>query len=393
VVAERRAGLLRVPGAGRVTNAELFFDLVYVFAVTQLSHYLLNHQSLIGSLETALLLAMVWLVWVYTTWVTNWLDPERLPVRLMLFALMLASLIMSAGLQQAFGARGLWIGVAYAGMQIGRSAFAVVALRGERLERNFERILAWCLVSGSFAVAGGIAHGWSRGAWWMAAVAIDLLGGVVGFYTPGLGRSSTTDWTIDASHLAERCQAFLLIALGESVVVMGAALSSLERVDGAEVAAFVAAFVGAVALWWVYFDRSAEEGAHVVEHSADPGRLGRSAYHLVHPIMVAGVIVVAAADQEVLAHPAVSPTASVGWMVLGGSALFLAGHSAFKAIIWRVVPWSRLVAIGVLGLLAPAATRVSSLALAWCVAAVVVGVIVADRFLPGGDRAASPPPG
>ena len=212
-----------------------------------------------------------------------------------------------------------------------------------------------------------------------------------GLLYAGLGRSTTIDWTIDASHLAERCQAFLLIALGESVVVMGAALSSLERVDGAEVAAFVAAFVGAVALWWVYFDRSAEEGARVVEHSADPGRLGRSAYHLVHPIMVAGVIVVAAADQQVLAHPAVSPTASAGWMVLGGSALFLAGHSAFKAIIWRVVPWSRLVAIVVLGLLAPAAPRVSSLALAWCVAAVVVGVVVADRFLPGRDGAAPSP--
>ena len=138
MVAERRAGLLRVPGAGRVTNAELFFDLVYVFAVTQLSHYLLSHQTLIGSLETALLLAMVWLVWVYTTWVTNWLDPDRLPVRLMLFALMMASLIMSAGLHRRWRAGP--DRVAYAAckwthrMHRGATARAV--------GRNFEGILA-----------------------------------------------------------------------------------------------------------------------------------------------------------------------------------------------------------------------------------------------------------
>jgi low temperature requirement protein LtrA len=323
---------------------------------------------------------MVWLVWIYTSWVTNWLDPDRLPVRLMLFGLMLAGLIMSAGLQEAFAARGLWVGIAYAVMQLGRSAFAVLALRGEQLQRNFQRILAWCVISGGFAVAGGLAHGWSRGACWLAAVGVDLLGGVVGFYTPGLGRSRTADWTIDPGHMAERCQAFLLIALGESIVVMGAVLSSQSHVDGAEVAAFVAAFVGSIALWWIYFDRGAEEALQVVKRSGDPGRLGRSAYHFVHPIMVAGIVVAAAADQQVLSHPAISPTASTAWMVLGGSALFLIGHSAFKILIWRVVPWSRLLAVAFLALLAPLALHVSSLGLAWCSTAVVAAVVVADRF-------------
>lgn len=147
--------LRRGDGDRRVTNVELFFDLVYVFAVTQLSHHLLQHPSVVGALQTALLLAMVWLVWVYTTWVTNWLDPERLPVRLMLLVLMLASLVLSAGLPQAFSDRGLWVGVAYTVMQVGRSAFAVAGLRGDPLQRNFQRILAWCVVSGALAVVGG----------------------------------------------------------------------------------------------------------------------------------------------------------------------------------------------------------------------------------------------
>src|SRR5690349_833608 len=146
-------------GVQRVTNIELFFDLVYVFAVTQLSHYLIGHSTVAGALQTGLLLAMVWLVWSYTTWVTNWLDPERMAVRLLLVVLMLISLAMSASLPRAFEDLGLWVGGAYALQQIGRSVFMVIALRGHPLEANFQRILAWCVVSSALALAGGLAHG------------------------------------------------------------------------------------------------------------------------------------------------------------------------------------------------------------------------------------------
>jgi low temperature requirement protein LtrA len=164
-------------------------------------------------------------------------------------------------------------------------------------------------------------HGSARELLWLLAVAVDVTGGLVGFYTPGLGRSSTADWTIEGNHFAERCQAFLLIALGESVVVIGATLASLRAVDGAEIIAFLAAFAAASALWWIYFDRSAEEAAQVIAASDDPGRLGRSAYHLLHPVMVAGIIVTAAADEKVLAHPAGTPDPAAALMILGGSAL------------------------------------------------------------------------
>ena len=129
-------GLLRdrSPGNGepaqRVTNIELFFDLVYVFAVTQLSHFLLSHATAAGALRAALLLAMIWLVWAYTTWVTNWADPERITVRLLLVVLMLVSLAMSAALPRAFAELGWVVGGGYAIQQIGRSVFMVEALRG-----------------------------------------------------------------------------------------------------------------------------------------------------------------------------------------------------------------------------------------------------------------------
>ena len=376
----RRPSLLRDRSRPqRVTNIELFFDLVYVFAITQLSHYLLDHADLRGALQAGLLLAMVWLVWAYTTWVTNWLDPDLMAVRLLLVALMLASLAMSVSLPRAFEDLGLWVGGAYAVQQIGRTIFMLIALRGHPLEANFQRILAWCIVSGAFAVAGGVAHGNARALLWLGAVGVDLLGGAVGFYTPGLGRSRTSDWTIEGGHFAERCQGFILIALGESIVIIGSTLTE-KPVAAANVTAFVVAFAGSVALWWLYFDQSAEAAAEKIASSDDPGRLGRSAYHLIHPVMVAGIIVSAAADQKVLSDPGATASAAAAWMILGGPALFLAGHAAFKLVVWGYVSWSRVAGIAVLALLGLAATTIPELGLAACAAAVVAAVAASDRL-------------
>jgi low temperature requirement protein LtrA len=380
---QARSGLLRRGrGAQRVTSAELFFDLVYVFAVTQLSHHLLARPTVTGGLQTALLLAMVWLVWAYTTWLTNWLDPQRIPVRLLLLTLVVVALVMWAALPEAFGDRGLIIGAGYAITQAGRSVFAVVALRGQPLQRNFQRILAWCVASGLLAVAGGLVSGLHRDWLWLAAVCVDLLGGAVGFYTPGLGRSATTEWTIEGSHFAERCQAFILIALGESIVVIGATLSRLlvPGITGAATGAFVTAVAGSAGLWWLYFDRSAQDAAQVMGASKDPGRIGRTAYHLIHPVMVAGIIVVAAADQVMLAEPGRSGAGFAGWLVLGGTALFIAGHAAFKVAVWRVVPWTRIAAVAVLALLGLLAPDLSVLALGICAAAVIIVVAALDHL-------------
>ena len=388
---EGRAQLLRDrSGLQRVTNIELFFDLVYVFAVTQLSHYLLGHPTVAGALQAGLLLVMIWLVWSYTTWVTNWLDPERMAVRLLLVVLMLISLAMSASLPRAFEDLGLWVGGGYAIQQIGRSVFMVIALRGHALQANFARILAWCVVSGALAVAGGFAHGSARGLLWLLAVGVDLVGGAVGFYTPGLGRSRTSDWTIEGGHFAERCQAFILIALGESIVLIGATLAGQKSATAANVTGFVVAFVGSVALWWLYFDQSAEAAAEKIARSDDPGRLGRSAYHLIHPVMVAGIIVTAAADEQVLSDPGRPATIAAAWMILGGPALFLAGDAAFKLVVWRFVSWPRVVGIAVLALLARAAHAIPALALAACTAALVTAIAASDR-LPWLPRPAGPP--
>jgi len=381
-------GLLRDRSKdSRVTTIELFFDLVYVFAVTQLSHHLLADPTLRGALQSALLWALVWLAWAYTTWVTNWMDPETSQLRILLIALMLVSLAMSAALPRAFSGTGLIVGGAYAVQQVGRSSFMVVALRGpasQPLRQNYQRILAWCVLSGALAVAGGLVHGWGRDLLWVLVVAIDVAGGLTGFRTPWLGRSLTSDWTIEGGHFAERCQAFVLIALGESIVIIGATMSGMAHVSAATVAAFVIAFAGSVALWWLYFDRSALASSLVIASADDPGALARAAYHLIHPVMVAGIIVAAAGDERILAHPSSPASAASAWMILGGPALFVAGHAAFKYAVWRHVSWNRIVGIAALALLAATVLVLPEIALAACSAAVVATIAATDR--PGTAR-------
>src|SRR5580692_313879 len=129
--------------SGRVTYAELLFDLVFVFAVTQISHMLLGRFTPLGALQTTLLLLSVWWVWVYTAWVTNWLNPELTPVRILLFLLMLGGLVLSTSIPKAFESRGLWFALAYAAMQVGRTSFWLLATPRARVlaRTNALRIL------------------------------------------------------------------------------------------------------------------------------------------------------------------------------------------------------------------------------------------------------------
>jgi low temperature requirement protein LtrA len=380
VNAPSRATLLRQgDGAARVTNIELFFDLVYVFAVTQLSHLLVDHHTADSAVQTAVLLAMVWQIWVYTTWAVNYLDPNRAPARAMLVALMLGSLVLAAGLPFAFHDRGTLVALTYVAMQAGRAVFVIWALRGEQLQIVFVRILPWTLLSSAVMLLGAAGHGHVRELLWASAIAIDLIGAAFGFYVPGLGRSATTEWTISGSHFAERCQAFVLIALGESIIVIGGLLH-VHDPSGRNILAFGTAFAGAVGLWWVYFDRAAEDSAREIEASADPGRLARNAFHWIHPLIVGGIIVAAAADERVLEDPAARGETSTAWLILGGTALFLGGHALFKAVVWRRISWARVIGVAVLAGLAALAPHVSALALAVCALEVVVGVAIADRL-------------
>jgi len=216
-------------GEQRVTPLELFFDLVYVFAITQLSHLLLDHPTVEGALQTLFLLLVVWWAWQYTTWFTNWFDPDALSVRLMLGAVMLASLVMSVAIPEAFGEQGLMFALAYVAIQLGRTGFAVLALGASHpLGGGFRRILAWFAASGVLWVAGGLLEGEARYVLWLLALGVDYAGPAAGYRTPGMGRSRTEEWTIEGAHFAERCQLFVTGSLAESLLVTGTSIGEPE---------------------------------------------------------------------------------------------------------------------------------------------------------------------
>jgi len=326
------------------------------------------------------LLLVVWSAWVTTTWVTNWFDPNQLWVRLMLVTVMLASLFMSVAIPEAFGERGLMFALAYVAMQVGRAAFAFVTLRdslgvSHPLSRTFQRTLTWHVAAGVLWIAGGVLGGEAQYVLWVLALAIAFGAPVTGYYIPGLGRSRTSEWPVEGGHFAERCRLFIIIVLGESLLVTGTTFVETEA-STANIAAFVVAFLGSVALWWIYFERSEEAAHETISSSEDPGRLARSAYTCFHIPLIAGIIAVAASDELAVAHPGEHGTPASIALTLGGLALFLAGHALFKWGVFGVFSRSHAVAIAVLAVLIPVGFAIPTLALSGLGGLIVVGLAV-----------------
>ena len=281
-------------GPQRTTTVELFFDLVYVFAITQLSHLILDDLTVGGVARAAFLLVVVWWAWIYTTWMANWFDPASPAVRTILTGVMLASLLMAAAMPEAFDDRGMLFAASYVALQVGRNAAAMALLaRDHRLRDVFERLLAWSVVSGALWLAGATLDGDQRLILWIPALALDLAAPVARYWLPDRGRAATTDWDVEGGHFAERCQLFIIIALGESIVVTGATAAD-AGLTPTVVACLVVAFLETVALWWLYFGAPAERSHAAMTASDDPGRVARDAYTYLHVLIVAGVIATAA---------------------------------------------------------------------------------------------------
>jgi low temperature requirement protein LtrA len=391
-----RVNHLRARGGhehSRVTNVELFFDLVFVFAVTQLSHGLLAHLTPLGALQIAVLTVAVWWVWIYTAWVTNWLDPERTAVRLLLFALMIIGLVMSASIPKAFEERAWAFALAYVLSQVGRSAFMLWALKNHDQGnfQNFLRIISWQGAAAVFWLAGAVAQGQTRMALWAIALAVDTFAPAVGFHVPRLGRSSTTDWAVEGGHIAERCALFIIIALGESILVTGATFAGLAW-TAEHIGAFLVAFAGSVAMWVIYFNIGAERGSRHIASSSDPGRLARNGYTYLHLLIVAGIIVAAVGDELVLHHPGGHTELKTALVLLGGPALYLVGNMLFKQLSAPHLPLSHVVGLGLLAMLILTVPIVTPLLLSAATTAVLILVAtwesISLRQSPHGKAAA-----
>ena len=361
----------------RVTYVELFFDLVFVFAVTQISHTLLAHFTLLGALQVTLLFLAVWWVWVFTSWITNWLNPEKTPVRLLLFAMMLGGLVLSTSIPAAFEARGLWFAIAYASMQVGKTIFLWISTPPSRprTRMNAIRIAAWLSMSAIFWIAGGVMEGQSRLVLWAIALVIEYMSPAVRFWIPRYGASSVADWMIEGGHMAERCALFIIIALGESIVVIGATFAELSWTTE-NVLAFISAFVGSLAMWWIYFHVGAEAGSEQLSKSSEPGRLARLAYTYLHMPIVAGIIVSAVADELVLKHPGGHSDLKTVMSAIGGPLLFLFGTILFKYSFRGFLQLSHGGGIIALCVLAWFASELSPLMLSILTTAIMIVVAV-----------------
>jgi low temperature requirement protein LtrA len=365
----------------RATSLELFFDLVFVFAITQVSHLLLEDLSWRGAGRALLALLVVWWAWNYTAWVTNELDPESGPVRLLLLGVMLACLVLAVAIPDAFGERALLFAGAYVAIQVGRHTFLTFAAasRGTLERERAGRILTWFVVAGVLWIAGALAETEARAVLWVAALLIDFGAPLVFYWVPGKRRLPSSTWEVATSHFAERFQLFVIIALGESIVITGATVAGLE-LNAARLTAFGLAFAASAALWWLYFDYVAGIAERRLELAEDRTKLARDGYTYLHAVLVAGVILSAVGDELVIAHPTDELSHAELAAVVGGPALYLLGHVAFRLRMAGSVSWRRLggalgcVAVGVVGL------AVSALAVQALLVAVLVAVLVLEQL-------------
>jgi low temperature requirement protein LtrA len=294
----------------------------------------------------------------------------------LLLALMLVSLLMAVAIPQAFEAHALLFAGSYVAIQIGRHSFLTFAAadRGTVERERAGHILTWFAVVGVLWVAGALLDGPERVALWLAALALDYCAPLVTYWVPGRRRLAPATWNVGTEHFAERFGLFIILALGESIVITGATTSELD-LDAARVIAFVMAFLGAAAIWWLYFTSVSTIGEHYLEVSENRTILARDAYTYLHVVFVAGIILSAVGDELVIAHPTeILPPYEVA-AVAAGPAVYLFAQTLFGYRLTGLVYKTKLfgalacVAVGFVGLFVPA------LALAGLLIVVLVAVI------------------
>ena len=401
---------LRRPESGeraeRVTFVELFFDLVFVFALTQLSKLIADDQSVTAALESIVLILALWWSWVSTSWVTNWLDPERLAVRLALIGFGLLAFVAAVSVSASFTDRALAFAVAYVVLQLdpdavhGRGDLAARPRRGpelrtrprlDRVRRGLlDRRARWCRPTGNWR--SGSAPSPSSTAAGPSDSGCRVCGprrsraGSSPVRTSRSGRRSSS-----SSRSASRCSS-------------PGSRSSSSETSVAAVVGMLSAFVSAVALWWLYFHRTEAAGRRAVEAAEEeadradgdegrpgrrgPGRLGRIArdgYSYAHVVIVAGIVLVSVGDKEILDRPADAVELAGGVVILGGPVLYLLGLSLFRFVVDRAVPLAPVIGLAMLAGCAVAAflvPQLGELVLGCLCTLVLVLAAIADTVLP-----------
>ncbi|MET8042439.1 low temperature requirement protein A [Micromonospora sp. NPDC005215] len=342
---------------GRATFLELFFDLVYVFALTRISARAFEdltdgparehaRAAVTGSGKTLLLLLALWSVWQGTAWTTSRYDPYRVPLQTVVITALVCSMLMGVAIPRAFSETALMFAVAYVVAQLTRPLILSIALGAHPYRRLKVRMAVVFAFSGVFWISGAMMTTNVQVVLWSAALVIEYLAARCGWPVPGLGRSTVSKWEIAGEHLAERYQQFFLVALGETILVAGFAYS-MGPYESGHVWAFALALATSIMLWRIYVQRAGRILGEAVVKARHPANIGRSAADT-HLLMVIGLAATAIGYELIIEHPLETIPGAWLAMVLGGPALFLAGRARLEYEVFGRVSPSRWVALTVL---------------------------------------------
>lgn len=303
-----------------VTPLELFFDLVFVFGVSQLSHHLRIHLSWHGAAETLVMLIAIFLVWFRTSWSVTMIPADRSRTLWMILTVMLLGLFMNASVTSAFTISGYAFVIPYLLIQLGRTFWTYFNAPNAVYREHYFRVLIWLIPTIPLWIAGAAADSDVRLLWWGLAAGIDLLGTWLAHPLPGR-RLHSENVGFDTNHMLERCRLFLLIALGETIIETGTAIAEVPMTLMTLVTG-TAALVGTVALWALNFGHSHRPAMPYREKAYDPIRISRYAVNALIGLF-AGLIAVAVGNELVITHPEGAASLSLSLLLYGGSILYL----------------------------------------------------------------------
>jgi low temperature requirement protein LtrA len=335
----------------RVTPLELFFDLVFVLAITQCTALMAHHRTWAGLVQGLLVLGVLWWAWVGYAWLTSVIDPEAGAVRLVMFGAMAAMLIVSLCVPEAFGSLALTLALAYGVFRVAHIAlFWLADPEDEALRRSVVGLAASTVIAVGLLAAASALDGFAQAALWGLALGLDMAGPYF-FGSEG--------WKLVPGHFAERHGLIVLIALGESIVAIGVGAAGALDLGIGTVAVLGVAL--AAALWWVYFDVVALISARRLAE-AERGRaqneLARDSYSYMHLALVAGIVLVALGMKVLIGHADEHLKLVPAFALLGGTAMYLLGLVGFRYRHIQSVNWHRLGAALLLLALFPVATLV-----------------------------------
>lgn len=364
-------------GERRTSSIELFWDLVFVFAVTQVTTLLYRHLSWAGFGRGMLILALVWWAWSAFVWAANAQEDDSVMLRVTLLIASTFIFVSGLAIPGAFGSEALLFAVTYAVVRLLHLAlYADASRRGNA---------AWSAIAGFgvtvvlgivLLVAGALVHGAARIVLWAAAVAIDYAGPA--WLTRDRLRSLQR---VAVAHFAERYSLFVIICLGESIVAIGVGAASTHRHLGTELVTIVAlGLLITAAMWWTYFDRFAGIAEASLRSHRDPVIAAADGYSYLHLVIVAGIIIFAAGVRLLVAAPGVAPSDSVRLALCGGVALYIVGHVAFGLRMTGMLGYAKLIFAGGLLILYAAGGGLSAEALTAIVTVLLAALCALERL-------------